>query len=40
MKAPTLLEEAIKRSYSLKETAQSIINAKGVMYLGRGTSSL
>ena len=38
MKAPTLLEEAIKRSYSLKETAQSIINAKGVMYLGRGTS--
>ena len=38
MQAPLLLEQAIERSYSLKDTAKAIINAKGVMYLGRGTA--
>jgi len=38
MQAPQLIENAIKRSYKLKETAKSIIDAKGVMYLGRGTA--
>ena len=38
MEAPKFIEEAINRSYQLKETAKSIIGAKGVMYLGRGTS--
>jgi len=38
MQAPQLIENAIKRSYGLKETAKSIIGAKGVMYIGRGTA--
>ena len=38
MQAPLLLEQAIERSYSLKDTAKAIINAKGVMHLGRGTA--
>ena len=38
MQAPKLIEDAIKRSYQLRETAKSIIGAKGVMYLGRGTA--
>jgi len=38
MQVPLLLEQAIERSYSLKDTAKAIMNAKGVMYLGRGTA--
>ena len=38
MQAPKLIEDAIKRSYELRETAKSLIGAKGVMYLGRGTA--
>ncbi len=38
MQAPQLIENTIKRSYQLKETAKSIIDSKGVMYLGRGTA--
>ncbi len=38
MLAPQILERTIKRSYELKETAKSIIDSKGVMYLGRGTA--
>ena len=38
MQAPQLIENTIKRSYKLKEAAKSIIDAKGVMYLGRGTA--
>ena len=36
--APKFIEEAIKRSYSLKDIAKNLIGSKGVMYLGRGTS--
>ena len=36
--APKFIEEAIKRSYSLKNIAKDLIGSKGVMYLGRGTS--
>ena len=38
MLATQLLEQAIERSYALKDVAKNITNAKGVMYLGRGTS--
>ena len=38
LEAPKFIEEAIKRSYKLKELAPVMANAKGAMYLGRGTS--
>ena len=38
MQATQLLEQAIERSYALKDVAKNITKAKGVMYLGRGTS--
>tara|TARA_B110000259_G_scaffold188322_1_gene246468 strand:- start:5466 stop:7289 length:1824 start_codon:yes stop_codon:yes gene_type:complete len=38
LEAPKFIEEAIKRSYKLKELAPIMAAAKGVMYLGRGTS--
>ena len=38
MLATQLLEQAIERSYALKDVAKNITKAKGVMYLGRGTS--
>ena len=38
LEAPKYIEEAIKRSYKLKDLAVVMANAKGAMYLGRGTS--
>ena len=38
LEAPKFIEEAIKRSYKLKDLAAVMANAKGAMYLGRGTS--
>ena len=38
MLATQLLEQAIERSYALKDVAKNITKSKGVMYLGRGTS--
>ena len=38
LEAPKFIEEAIQRSYKLKELAPVMANAKGAMYLGRGTS--
>jgi glucosamine--fructose-6-phosphate aminotransferase (isomerizing) len=38
LEAPKFIEEAIKRSYKLKDLASVMANAKGAMYLGRGTS--
>ena len=36
--SPKIIEEAIQRSYALKDTAKELIGSKGVMYLGRGTA--
>ena len=36
--SPKIIEEAIQRSYALKDTAKELIGSKGVMYIGRGTS--
>jgi len=38
LSSPKIIEEAIQRSYSLKDTAKELIGSKGVMYLGRGTA--
>ena len=38
LEAPKFIEEAIKRSYKLKDLASVMANSKGAMYLGRGTS--
>ena len=36
--SPKIIEEAIQRSYALKDTAKELIGSKGVMYIGRGTA--
>ena len=38
LSSPKIIEEAIQRSYSLKDTAKELVGSKGVMYLGRGTA--
>jgi glucosamine--fructose-6-phosphate aminotransferase (isomerizing) len=38
LSSPKIIEEAIQRSYALKDAAKELIGSKGVMYLGRGTA--